>query len=1113
MVGVLLLTVVTLHAADAGKREFSIPVGRAENTLGQFAQQARTELVFALDVVQGVRTNAVQGSFVPREALERMLARTPLAVVHDEQSGALAVRRAASPLSPEARDPLAPESSPRSPRPKEAEQDEAPVTLSPFEVRTSSDVGYAATETLAGSRLATPLRDVATKVSVMTPEFLQDLAITSLDDAMLYSLNTETRFETADVTSPGGLGLADTTVPGLGSTRTRSLGPPNTGHDFFDTVVPIDAYNTERFTFASGPNSILFGNSQPSGTIDTTFKRALTNRPRREFSYRIDDRGSHRAAADLNQPLVRDQLAVRIATLSDRKHDWRVPAFSNQDRLFASVAFTPFQKLSLRAWHESVSLFANPARNTLVQDHVTPWRNAGSPAFDNGGGASAPFPSVASPFARRGANVPVYVFGSGGALTPVGSWGNTVATLGFDSATAPPDNFERSVLDPSLYPLNRNFSGNANQSKVNAWIRGVIFEANPLPKFFIEAGFNQERFKHKGADFFDNQVAELGVDANRFLDDRVTPNPNLGRYYFENTTPHTRRNFFEKKQKRLSFSYELDLERRKDVVKWLGRHRLGLLLDRRESTQIWEQSDFRAVGDYTFTNSNPNSRTITFRYYVDPEHPVIQLPFDPLAVGIVTLPGAVDASGKPVTIAAWDPSTAPASVSTTRTRVDSHTLALQSYFAHDRVVVVLGQRKDDVKIQQAPDVTPRWDFETMAKSRLPWVTQKSDSPVTRLQSIVVHPANWFSLAYAESNSEQVDGSNRRNLDGTLTVNGAGRGREYSATLRWGDRVSLQVTRYEDTAIGNLSSMRAVTPTPTIGAGRGNNFRREVANIERSAQIYESLDAGDPTGNAFVRSSTYAFYQNALAQALPTGQNAGTIVQNTFDLLSDRQSRGWEVSLVGNPMPNWRLALDATRNETAETNIGPQYFAFIRERLPVWATYASRQFLPNVQGATIGQVLDVAILNFNYVRLSQGRVNTVERRYRFTATGRYTFSGGPFKGSFVGATAIWRSPAAVGYLKETITDNPFVVSGQVTNVIQVDDLDRPIRGGGITSFDLLLGHERRLSRGRLLWRVQLNVRNLFNRDGLLMQRALSNGAGAIFTAQEPRALILTNTFRF
>src|SRR6201999_797268 len=46
------------------------------------------------------------------------------------------------------------------------------ILLSPFEVSSSKDEGYAATSSLAGSRLNTQLKDIASPISVVTPQFL-----------------------------------------------------------------------------------------------------------------------------------------------------------------------------------------------------------------------------------------------------------------------------------------------------------------------------------------------------------------------------------------------------------------------------------------------------------------------------------------------------------------------------------------------------------------------------------------------------------------------------------------------------------------------------------------------------------------------------------------------------------------------------------------------------------------------------------------------------------------------------------------------------------------------------------------------------------------------------
>src|SRR5262249_54084264 len=65
------------------------------------------------------------------------------------------------------------------------------VEISPFAVNTSRDIGYPAENTLAGSRLNSPLRDTAGSVSVFTREFLDDLAISDVRELVAYSVNAE----------------------------------------------------------------------------------------------------------------------------------------------------------------------------------------------------------------------------------------------------------------------------------------------------------------------------------------------------------------------------------------------------------------------------------------------------------------------------------------------------------------------------------------------------------------------------------------------------------------------------------------------------------------------------------------------------------------------------------------------------------------------------------------------------------------------------------------------------------------------------------------------------------------------------------------------------------
>ena len=64
------------------------------------------------------------------------------------------------------------------------------VTLSPFTVSTDKDVGFVATSSLAGGRLAGNLADTPAAYSVITREFIDALNLTDLNGAIEWTVNT-----------------------------------------------------------------------------------------------------------------------------------------------------------------------------------------------------------------------------------------------------------------------------------------------------------------------------------------------------------------------------------------------------------------------------------------------------------------------------------------------------------------------------------------------------------------------------------------------------------------------------------------------------------------------------------------------------------------------------------------------------------------------------------------------------------------------------------------------------------------------------------------------------------------------------------------------------------
>ena len=63
--------------------------------------------------------------------------------------------------------------------------------LSPFTVAAEDEAGYVATQTLAGTRLKSNLKDLAGAIQIVTPEFLEDTSSTGTEDLFLYTTNTE----------------------------------------------------------------------------------------------------------------------------------------------------------------------------------------------------------------------------------------------------------------------------------------------------------------------------------------------------------------------------------------------------------------------------------------------------------------------------------------------------------------------------------------------------------------------------------------------------------------------------------------------------------------------------------------------------------------------------------------------------------------------------------------------------------------------------------------------------------------------------------------------------------------------------------------------------------
>src|SRR3954466_7498880 len=67
------------------------------------------------------------------------------------------------------------------------EEKDKTIVLSPFVVDASQDQGYRATNSISGSRLNTPIKDLPMSLEVITSEFMKDIGANDLRQALAYS--------------------------------------------------------------------------------------------------------------------------------------------------------------------------------------------------------------------------------------------------------------------------------------------------------------------------------------------------------------------------------------------------------------------------------------------------------------------------------------------------------------------------------------------------------------------------------------------------------------------------------------------------------------------------------------------------------------------------------------------------------------------------------------------------------------------------------------------------------------------------------------------------------------------------------------------------------------
>lgn len=223
------------------------------------------------------------------------------------------------------------------------------VQLSPFQVTTDKDIGYGAANSLAGGRTDMPLRLIPSSVSAITAEFMDDLAINTITESLFWTVNAAPDNLRQQETIFGDYAYNFRGTGGGGTVPTRN---------YFQYYAVSDTYNVERFEFARGPNSIVYGDAQLGGQPTTWTKMARYDREIRSAQFRVDSYGGYRTSFDVNQRLGKN-ASFRVNSVFQRNKDWRDGIKQDREALHLAGRYRLGPKTELRAeteWNKEVRL-------------------------------------------------------------------------------------------------------------------------------------------------------------------------------------------------------------------------------------------------------------------------------------------------------------------------------------------------------------------------------------------------------------------------------------------------------------------------------------------------------------------------------------------------------------------------------------------------------------------------------------------------------------------------------------------------------------------------------------------------------------------------------------
>lgn len=1057
-----------------------------------------------------------------------------------------------------------------------AQDDDEVFELSPFSVDGADDVGYAATTTLAGTRLKSNLRDLAGAIQIITPEFLEDTSATGTEDLFLYTTSTEASGPEGNF----GNGGAERRNPN--SARVRGLANPDRTRGYFLTDIGFDTYNTDRVAIAKGPNAILFGLGSPAGIVNNNLKQAKFE-DSNEVKLRYGSWGSTRAVLDFNRVLIEDKLAVRLIGLDDATKYMQKPSFQDDKRLYGAVNFRATEKTTIRANFESGSRSASRPNTSSPTSNIPSWVSTGMVKTTGASGQSG--------FSNFGGNRNgQFIYDGPGAELP---------SLGFDPApaTSGPDGVRRqhythaNVEDSNLSGFsngvltdengwvfdyrNRSLSGLDNTQDYSFDAKNITLEHRFNDNAGIELSYDDQRYESFSRDRVGNNI---NVDVSSFLPYLVPDNqgglieptnPNVGRPYVT-LTENLRGDETERDALRITGYYEFDFAENNDDLRWLGRHVFtGVVTEQRREVLRYQnnyghsvtgehQAVLEANRNRSFTASSWDRRPQGKRYLGPSISGVPSSGY--LAQGVTNggtprlaefqawmydsqadplLPGHNGAYRIVNSTVLIDPVT---SASVDRQDIDSLAVTGQSYFLNNNLVATYGWREDDassfrdVADQTADNVVI---FDTLGVGKTPDSTTKASvfswGAVAHLPRDLAENIGLDISAHYGVSENFVPSPGRISLLSQPHPDPAGETTEYGFSIgAFEGKFNLRVNKYETISQNQTDGSLGAASIPNWERLFYNNVRNSLQEKEpRDSSVpaseYETWAADDPRlwPNNILWADSYtnppqgmmdAFWNPTNPDSSPGGTNSVSDSPNSnVTGVSDFKSKGLEIEGVWNPTQSWTFAFNAAQQEVSKTNVLKSYREYFDTREPQWLAMGHLVARPNTYQNESPQTIYQRTRTVQWPNLlrqisQEGRSSNEVREWRFNLVTNYRFAEDS-KLKGWSVGGAYRWQDEVGIGYRNGTASEADLGVVGVGELGISDVTQPILGPSEQNMDLWFAHSRKILNDSVDWKIQLNIRNVLDNDDLIYTRVNPDGLPTRVRLVNPMNFRLTSTFKF